>query len=260
MNKNYWKNAFTFVELIIMVIILIILSTIGFMSYTSYISDTKDSKRKMDFTLIQTALKSYKDKNKIYPLPWQAFKITYSGSIVAIQWKLDTSVNLTTLETIPTDPDTWQYYSYSVTQNQKEYQIWWTLSNNWENTVLLKGTYNSVNKDILPNIILATPAVVDIEIASGSLEWNMNRKLFLFNNSSDTILYGLEWDDISQNNIKTFSEKLQEAEQNNYWQKHTYWNCIEIKSAGKSIGAWEYQIKNSSWTLVHIWCDMDESL
>jgi len=151
-------QAFTLTELVIIITILAILSTIAFVSYSNNISKTRDDRRQLDIDNIQIALSTFKSQNWYYPLPWDTFNITYSWSIVAKQWVLNTQVILSSLESIPTDPLDNNYYSYSVTTDQKQYQLAATLENDWEETILLSWDYQSVAKTILPNILLASDA------------------------------------------------------------------------------------------------------
>lgn len=260
---NSWepKQGFTFTELIIVISILAILSTIGFVYYSGSISETRDSKRELDLSLIQASLKSYKQEKWYYPFPWDYFNITYNWTIVAHQWILNQSVFLSTLDTIPIDPLTTKYYSYSITTDAKQFQIATTLENDWKPKTLLIWDYKSVTKNILPNIILATStgAWVNIEISTWTTLWSQNRKLFLFNQSGNNFIYSLEWDYLPQSNWKEFSELLTQSESNDYWQKHDYTSCLEIQDAWRSIGPWEYQIRDPLWELVNIWCSMDSA-
>ncbi len=254
-------KAFTLTELIIVITVLAILSTIAFVSYTSNISSTRDNKRILDIDTIKIALSQYKDKYGKYPLPWDYFNITYSGAVVATQWVINKEVTLSTLELIPTDPLDNHFYSYWVTLDQKQYQLATTLENDWEEKTLLAWDYQSVAKRILPNILLATStwAWVNIEIGSWILNWDTNRKLFLFNEINDNLLHSFEWWWVSKSNGEIFQNLLTKSEEIDYWQKHDYTSCNEIFYAWKSIGPGQYQIMNDSWNLIDTYCWMNNT-
>lgn len=251
-------KAFTLTELVIVITILAILSTIAFVSYTNNISETRDNKRQLDIDTIKIALNEYKNKNGYYPLPWESFNITYSWSVVAKQWVLNPKVVLSSLETIPTDPLDNHYYSYSVTADQKQYQLATTLENNWEETTLLGWDYQSVTKHILPNILLATDTLPgnNIEIGDWIGTWTENRKLFLFNQVSENLIHSLEWWWNTVNSWEELSNLLIQSEEIDYWQRHDYTSCKEISDAWRSIWPWQYQIMLDNWGLDNIYCWM----
>ena len=249
-------QAFTLTELVIIITILAILSTIAFVSYSNNISKTRDDRRQLDIDNIQIALSTFKSQNWYYPLPWDTFNITYSWSIVAKQWVLNTQVILSSLESIPTDPLDNNYYSYSVTTDQKQYQLAATLENDWEETILLSWDYQSVAKTILPNILLASDAWPwdNIEIGEWVWDWRLNRKLFLFNQSSNNIIHSREWWWAAVTGWEELNKLITQAEANDYWQRHDYQTCDQISDAWKNIGPWDYQIMWDDWTLSTINC------
>lgn len=250
-------KAFTLVELIVSIMIVAILATIWFYSYIWYLTEARDSQRKANIWEILTSLKIYKQKRWAYPIPWNNFNITNSWIIIAIQWKLDENVTLSTMEKIPKDPFTEKRYSYSISKNKQESQISLTLEN-WEFPIaILEWDYKTVSKDIVPSIMVATWWITTIEIHTWILNWSNNRHLFILDwwenlpysiSSPYKPFYG--WkniDDVLVNwNI-------------NFWQNSDYRTCAEIELAAKLIHeVWteDYQILHDNWYLISTWCTL----
>jgi prepilin-type N-terminal cleavage/methylation domain-containing protein len=251
------KQAFTLVELIVSITIIAILASIWFYSYVWYLSEARDAERKANLWEIKTALKLYKQKRWSVPVPWNYFNIINNWNIVALQWKLDENVTLSTMENIPLDPYTWNNYFYSVTKNKQESQISLTLEN-WEFPIaLLEWDYKTVSKNVLPSIVLATWATVasNVEIHDWVWNWTANRNLFILN-----------WGTNLPYTMKSPNEPFYAWEivddvliawNITFWQNSDYRNCTEIEEAAKLIhdtGTEEYQILDTTWTLTNTWC------
>jgi len=260
MNKN--KKWFTFVELIITMIIIVILSWIWFSSYVAFIADARDTQRKSDLLQINSALQTYKQKRWYYWFPWDYFNITYDSNIIAMQWKLNTDVHIDSIEKLPVDPKTKWYYTYSITKNKQEFMLAWTLENSDFNTAIITWNYKSVSKNILPTILFATWATKwsSIEIQSWNWDWDINRKLFIYDNQEFNLPYNFIKPYNPYSEWLTFENTLSDAEVNDYfWQNTDYRNCIEINEAWKLIipltaTPLEYQVISNTWALVNTWC------
>ena len=74
-----------------------------------------------------------------YPLPSSSVNITYSWWLAWKQWTFwnEPFTQVKTLNKIPTDPLIEREYTYSVTSNQKEYEIAWV----YESTILSKNEW-----------------------------------------------------------------------------------------------------------------------
>ena len=247
------KKAFTLIELAISISIIAILATSWFYSYISSLNDARDSDRKANMWLIKTSLNLYKLNRWSYPLPWNKFNITNSWIIVAIQWKLDENIILTTIEKIPTDPLTESNYFYSVTTNRQEYQVALTLEN-WDFPIAnLEWDYRSVSINVLPNIIAAyslSGATFEIGDDNGGnrnyfiLDWWLNLPYSLI---SPYEPYYNWWD----------VDFLMSEWTTKFWQNSDYKTCIEIQEAWKLIHeVWteEYQLLEDTWVLISTWC------
>ena len=258
------KIAFTFVELIVSTVIIVILSTIWFYSYVWYLSEARDWERMADLWVLQSALKVYKQKRWAYPLPWDYYNITNSWVVVALQWKMNKKVALSTLDTLPFDPLTETSYTYSVTSSRQESQIALTLEN-WDFPIaLLNWDYHTVSYEVLPTIILAIEAdpLDDIEIHNSITNvwwvWTDNRQKFVLD----------KWENLSYSTQFPFTPVYAYTGLDlwydiivvwkvDFWQNSDYINCIEIEEAWKYIHeTWNeiYNIRSQDWALTNTWC------
>jgi len=247
-------TAFTLAELVVVISILAILSTVSFIYFADNISSTRDTKRLSDISSIETALKVYKQRKWSFPFPWDSFTILNNWTGVAVQWKLDRNVRLSSLESLPEDPKLKKPYTYSITKSKQEFEISATLENEEHPQALLSWNYKSVAKNVLPSISLVH-IWGDIEIHDWVWSWSNNRKLFIFNNVSYNLPYTFKWDLSPYSKWVDFSVLLSEAESYNYWQNSDFTSCLDIYEANKSIGDWEYQYL-TWWTLQNITCAM----
>lgn len=254
MFKQKINLGFTLVELVVVITILAILSTVWFVYFSDNITSARDSKRLTDISTIETALRSYKQKRGSLPLPWNSFNILNSWSWVAIQWKLDKNVRLSTLDTLPVDPKLNIWYSYSITAKKQEFELGATFEAQEPPKAIVSWDYKSVSKNVLPSILLAHDSW-DIEINSGSTLWAENRKLFIFNEVIYNLPYTFDWTGEPYSQWVDFDDLILKAEENNYWQNSDFMSCEEIYNANKSIWDWQYQYING-WALEDINCIM----
>lgn len=119
------KKAFTLIELIVVVTILGILWTLGFMAYSWYAQSARDSARITDIRSIAKVLEIYAVEYNKYPYPTSSTSMTYSWAIVWEQGVFGKSVlkRIGHLNIVPVDPLTGAQYTYSVTQNKRNYQL-----------------------------------------------------------------------------------------------------------------------------------------
>ncbi len=120
-------KAFTLVELLVAITILSILGTISIIYFFNSLWETRDSSRVSDLNNIVTNLELYYTQESRLPEPDNATDITYQWSIA---WKqgLFWSGVVQKIKNfgldIPKDPKYGNQYVYSVTNNEKEYQVW----------------------------------------------------------------------------------------------------------------------------------------
>ncbi len=248
-NSN---KGFTFVELIVSITIISILSVLGFVSYSKNLEDSRDSQRKSELSWVAAWLKQQKTKRWEYPVPWSYFNITNSWYIVAIQWKLDENIIISTVEKIPLDPFVNVPYIFSVSKNKQEFQLASTLENNWVSKAFLLWDYKSVSKNIIPTITIAISSITDVEI--NVLVWSgaENRTKFIFDWTTHNLPYTFNDSLTSYSDGISFSWLIDDINIS-WWQNSDYRSCLEISDDWKFIGTWEYQI-NSWWTLVNTGC------
>ncbi|MDD2871131.1 MAG: type II secretion system protein [Candidatus Gracilibacteria bacterium] len=122
---KYYIYAFTLVELLVTITILAILGTISFMGLQGYSQNSRDAVRVSDLSRMKNVLDIFAVEAGKYPFPTDSVNITYSGGTI---WKQgtfgeSTFANVEKLDKIPTDPLTNSVYTYSILNNNLEFQI-----------------------------------------------------------------------------------------------------------------------------------------
>ncbi len=137
------KKWFTIPELFIVISIVAILSIIAFISLSTYNGNARDTKRLEQVWNITNALTLFSINTAKFPETSSGIVVTYSGSevwtqgnfwaqTIRVTWKLFWDYK---------DPKFWNFYSYSVTSNRKEYQLWIMLEG--DNVVAYNPIYES---------------------------------------------------------------------------------------------------------------------
>ncbi len=256
--KQYQKNGFTIVELIVAATILIILTAVWFYSYSQNLEDTRDSLRKSDIANLESQLKLYKQKRWAYPIPGDKYEITNQWISVAYQWKMNEKVPLTTATAIPTDPFTKGYYVYSTLLNKQEFEASLSLENAGNPIAVVVWDYKSVSKNVLPTISLAIDSTSAVEIHDWVWWGSTNRLAFIFDQGSYNIPYSFESPFSPVAGGTNFDALINDATIQ-YWQNSDFRSCDEIYQSGKSISngltSEQYQILNSTWALIDTPCD-----
>ncbi len=121
------KTAFTLVELLVVVTIIAILGTIAYIYFDGNLADARDAKRNNDIIEISNVLELYQTENSTFPDPSFAVNIMYSGS--ALAWTQGTfwpsvaqKVQVFWVD-FPVDPLYKNEYTYSVTNQGREFQV-----------------------------------------------------------------------------------------------------------------------------------------
>jgi len=185
---NTHKNAFTLVELLVVVTIVTILSTIATIYFLGSFWDSRDASRRASITLISENLELFFTEKSRYPIPDDAVDIMYAGQIAWSQWVFWEAVNIDIKNfgsDIPRDPLYGNYYSYSITNNAKEYQIAsileWLDEEQWIGDIsfipqshavvsaaLVAGNYNEIMVRVVDgdqNYFIATPSIISTDVS-----------------------------------------------------------------------------------------------
>lgn len=126
------KKAFTLVELVVVIVILSVLAAISVMSFLWYTENSRDSARISDLANIHKLLELYKIENWAFPIPTNWVPVTYSGSVVWVQWTFwDTILDRVKNSWVELlDPLTENEYSYSLLNTFNDYQLWTIMESN----------------------------------------------------------------------------------------------------------------------------------
>ncbi len=142
-KQNKW---FTLVELIVIITIVTILWVIAILWLQWYTQNARDWTRISDMKSIQRALWLYIIQRWVFPDPSNAVNITYSWATVWTQWTFwdQTFRNVWTINKKPTDPLKYVEYSYSITNDKKDYQLSWIMESS-DLTVFRDSISNKAN-------------------------------------------------------------------------------------------------------------------
>jgi prepilin-type N-terminal cleavage/methylation domain-containing protein len=200
---NSTNQAFTLVELIVVITILAILWTIAFISFQWYSSNARDGVRISDINNIKQNLGIFITEKWFYPLPDNGIQISYSWAIAWTQWTVwdNVTTNLRNLSKKPTDPLSNNEYTYSVANNNVEYQLsyvteWWLSYNiqltNQANAATTKtatakvtGTYNEKILKVSTwsiDYILAVPSIINADLSDKNLQSIIDNRKLVYNN------------------------------------------------------------------------------
>ncbi|EKE26426.1 MAG: hypothetical protein ACD_4C00296G0001, partial [uncultured bacterium (gcode 4)] len=189
---------FTIVELIVIITIVAILWTISFLSYSWFTSNTRNSMRMTDMKTISSSLDLYLATSSKYPIPSNPSSIMYSWSLVWTQWTFWSSVlqAVSQINKIPLDPVYQTEYSYSLLNNNKEYQVSWIQEN--------VSAYNNSNFK-LKTIQQANAATIS---AQAIIKWNYNSLVAKVSSWSNIYIFALPTitlSDLSQTDLAQIS-------------------------------------------------------
>lgn len=171
------KLGFTLVELIIAITILSILSAVGIQSFMSYLEAARDTTRITDLNNISNFLEEYWKINWNYPKPDNANTFYYQNtntSPVWYQWIIgdSTSLSLRLVKT-PMDPMYQNtYYSYSITSNWKQFELWWVYE---ASQILFSPTISDTYADTatFPAIAILLGNYNKLFVSTTSSTWNI---------------------------------------------------------------------------------------
>jgi len=153
------KKAFTLVELIVVITILAILGTISFITYSWHTTNVRDSARISDLWNIHKVISVYEVINWTYPPVTDWVEIYHDWDILFTQWvfwKDTISKMWWIINQAPVDIITWRPYSYSLSWNRINFQVWWYIE------------WDQLSRSIVPTANAST------EFWKAILQWNYN--------------------------------------------------------------------------------------
>ena len=231
------KKAFTLVELIVVITILAILWTIAFISLQWYTRDARDAKRVSEIWNIAKSLEAKLMSDWMIPVPDEKVEIKVNGATVYYQWIAWKDVlNKLNIWQEAKDPLDWVWYTYTITNNLRRYQVFWYLEKwktwytKWHRLWVIVDPENW-------NPIHFKKSWVDLKQTSD------NFIVYVDNTSS----WKIEWN---------WEEILK-----NIW-KFIVWNyyntCKQILENNNYIQwiDWKYIIKTKAKTNLEVYCDM----
>ncbi|MCD5374832.1 prepilin-type N-terminal cleavage/methylation domain-containing protein [Candidatus Gracilibacteria bacterium] len=117
------KQAFTFVELIVVMTIMAILSTIGFGVYQSYLSGGRDTNRLVQLKDIHDGLERYSVNSRL-PFPEDMIEIQANGNTFAYQgYAGDGVIKAIGYDGGGKDTEHGTYLTYMLGDNQRDFQL-----------------------------------------------------------------------------------------------------------------------------------------
>jgi len=198
--NKYWL---TLVELLVVVSILAILSTLWTLYLFWNFEDSRDAARSTDITLISENLELFYSSKSRYPFPDDGTDILYWSGVAWTQWVFwqDVSRDIRNFWSyIPQDPKYENYYTYSITNDAKEYQIatifeWLDADSGlWElafvsqahasiPTAYVKWDFNNVmvrSKYDGEHFFIATPSIIATDISIPDAEYIITNQKLVF--------------------------------------------------------------------------------
>lgn len=245
-KTNKALRAFTLVELIVVITILAILWTISFIAFQWYTGYARNAVRTSDLKNIEKVIELLYVSAWIYPSPSDSVDITYSWATLWKQWTFWQSSLVqawSKLSKLPKDSLTWNEYSYSVTDNGREYQLsytleWWTISQNnvfinqamaWdlESIAYDLWNYNWLMLSVSTwwvDYVLSVPSIISSDLSiTDYVSLVDNKKLVYewFSNLADSYSWSRFktdwWFDLSLSNVVLYSWNLSDLD--DVWQQ-----------------------------------------
>lgn len=237
------KKAFTLAELLISLAVLAILWILAYITIQSYFSYARDSVRVSDINNIQKALDLYIVKTSQYPKPNNWKEITYSGAILWYQWVFSSHINkqIKGLNSVPVDPLYDKNYTYSVSENKTEYQLWSFLESQkllWNKSpVLIHQTQAAYKKENLAYIGWNYNWLVS-KTSTGGVSYILALPSIIANDTSNTDILSI----VNKNALVYHAmEKLPE----NFSQYETH-NTLRYSLDTGSLVVYSWSLKNLS--------------
>ncbi len=234
--KKINKAAITIVELIVVITILAILWTISILAFQGYTVNARDSVRVYDLNSIKTAIEYARIEQWQYITPDNGIDITYSWSVIVrnqgVFWNA-AKRKTKRLDKVPLDPLTQDEYTFSVTANGWEFELWaimeWDDLVYWWPSILnttyaatsyrayINGTYNGkIAKASSGGLdyIFALPSIISTDLWTPTISYITTNNLLVkkwyenlpssYNNTDNGSSTLLERDFINEDEVVVF--------------------------------------------------------
>lgn len=250
MYKNN-KQAFTFVELIVVITILVILSVIWLWAYQSYIWDSRDTNRLVQINDIYEGMYTY-SLNARLPFPDNSINIQANWDTFVYQWFAGENViNTIWYDGWWKDIESGIYLSYMLWVNQKDFQLM-TYVNESEflSSNIIWKTY--ANQDYVSMFPKVTGQALWILVEDATNAPIQEINSILSAGAYDIISWGEELTSYLSDNEK-ISTKL--------WQDISFMipnkSCKRLLELWKSKWNGKYIISQDWSTKIQVYCDME---
>jgi prepilin-type N-terminal cleavage/methylation domain-containing protein len=244
------KQAFTFVELIVVITILAILATIWFWTYQSYLSWWRDTNRIVQLKDIHDWFERYSINSRL-PLPESMIEIQLSGDTFAYQWYAGDSV----IKTIGydwwwQDPEFGTYLTYMLTESGRDFQLLSYINDpSLLSQEIIKSTYANSDYELLYPKVIWSPLWIMMGFSSQIPLQNIEdiKNAWLYDISS--------WSE----DLKAYytDKKYINSQIEDITQIIPNQSCRRILELGVSKWSGEYIISPSGLSRINVYCDME---
>ncbi len=230
--KNTKILWFTMIELIVVMVILTILWIIWLVSMNDHWANVRNSARTEILKNTETQLINYKINTWSYPIPDDAVEITHSWALIWTQWVFGkkSAERLKLSDNNITDPETKNLFTYSITNNRKEFSLAWVLEvPSW---IITDDSFKAIvtwdyNGEMIAariswvNTILSIFSIVATDISSPTLSEIISGKYFVYDwftnlpHSFSDFYIVSNWNDFASKNLVLFSWDLMDLNDRN---------------------------------------------
>jgi len=181
------------------------------MFFSWYVKDGKDVKRITDISNIRKVLDIHFVEKWFLPTPDDGVQILYNGSEVWTQWVFwpEARKTVRNLDSVPKDPTTGNYYSYSLLNNTREYE----LATIFEGDIIWSLPPSSTEDTNVENIVENGHIVVhNEEVLPATHNDNIGESISWDTVVSDVVIYDDATSNLSDEDTqKEIVEKLQNS-------------------------------------------------
>lgn len=244
-----WRQAFTFVELIVVLVIIAILATIGFTVYESYLWTGRDTKRMVQMKELQTAFQEYSFREKL-PLPDASIQLEASGSTYAYQWYLSEDILQQLSFKADVYDDTVESFPvYLLWANQKDFQFLTFLEDPANLTQISPNIFAATEYRTLYPKVFGKPLGIILEQGTQIPIHDVSavKSLWFYDIITGT----------GTISVYLSEQKILESGQDDLRQLLPQNSCKRIRELGYSKWSGEYTLSLDGITHIQAYCEMD---